>query len=141
MNKKFSTPVKEAISNSHTVAIHFGNDFIGAEHLLLGMMANEGDKTLRSVFEKNKVDLSLLKQTLEIRVGSATKVEPAKKINRLPLNPAAERVIRDAVKEAELAGSREIRTTDLLLAFLAEGDAETGKILQDAGLTYADAKP
>jgi ATP-dependent Clp protease ATP-binding subunit ClpC len=67
MDNNFSAQVKEIISFSREEALRLGNDFIGTEHLLLGLI-REGDNTAIRILKTFNVDLYELRK--EIRISS-----------------------------------------------------------------------
>lgn len=73
MDNNFSTQVKEIISFSREEALRLGNDFIGTEHLLLGLI-REGDNTAIKILKGFNVDIFELKKKL----NSPLKIKPAK---------------------------------------------------------------
>ena len=67
MDHNFSSQVKEIISYSREEALRLGNDFIGTEHLLLGMI-REGENTAIKVLRHLNVDLQELRKEVELAV-------------------------------------------------------------------------
>ena len=67
MDNNFSTQVKEIISFSREEALRLGNDFIGTEHLLLGLI-REGDNTAVRILKSFNVDLYELRKEIEMAV-------------------------------------------------------------------------
>ena len=63
-NKRFSPKVKQVISKSRDEAIRMGHDYIGTEHLLMGIMQENNGLAVR-VLDSLEVDTSDLKQTIE----------------------------------------------------------------------------
>src|SRR5437764_11585687 len=91
MDNNFSSQVKEIISFSREEALRLGNDFIGTEHLLLGLI-REGDNTAVKILKSFNVDLYELRKEVELAVKDKTgkKIE---NINSLHLTNQAEKVI------------------------------------------------
>jgi ATP-dependent Clp protease ATP-binding subunit ClpC len=71
MDNNFSAQVKEIISFSREEALRLGNDFIGTEHLLLGLI-REGDNTAIRILKSFNVDLYELRKEIELAVKDKT---------------------------------------------------------------------
>ena len=71
MDNNFSAQVKEIISFSREEALRLGNDFIGTEHLLLGLI-REGDNTAVRILKSFNVDLYELRKEVEMAVKDKT---------------------------------------------------------------------
>ena len=99
MDNNFSAQVKEIISFSREEALRLGNDFIGTEHLLLGLI-REGENTAVRILKSFNVDLYELRKEVELAVKDKTGKNIAN-INSLPLTKQAEKVIRVTVLEAK----------------------------------------
>src|SRR5215210_9172274 len=99
MDSNFSPKVKEIISYSREEALRLGNDFIGTEHLLLGLI-RDGENTAIKVLKQLNVDLYELRKEVELAVKDKTGKNIAN-INSLPLTKQAEKVIRVTVLEAK----------------------------------------
>ena len=99
MDNNFSAQVKEIISYSREEALRLGNDFIGTEHLLLGLIRDE-ENTAIKVLKQLNVDLYELRKEIELAVKDKTGKNIAN-INSLPLTKQAEKVIRVTVLEAK----------------------------------------
>jgi ATP-dependent Clp protease ATP-binding subunit ClpC len=99
MDSNFSPKVKEIISYSREEALRLGNDFIGTEHLLLGLI-REGESIAMRILQSLKIDLFDLRKEVEVVIkdkGSRTIAN----VNSLPLTRQAEKVIRITVLEAK----------------------------------------
>src|SRR5438045_7685551 len=92
MDNNFSTQVKEIISFSREEALRLGNDFIGTEHLLLGLI-REGDNTAIRILKSFNVDLYELRKEIELAVKDKTG-KNIENINSLTLTKKDEKVIR-----------------------------------------------
>ena len=71
MDNNFSAQVKEIISFSREEALRLGNDFIGTEHLLLGLI-REGDNTAVRILKSFNVDLYELRKEVELAIKDKT---------------------------------------------------------------------
>ncbi len=119
MEAKFSQRVKDVLSFSREEAIRLGNEYIGVEHLLLGMI-REGEGLAIRILSYLNVDMAELRRTIETAI-----VNPANhnKVNdNLPLVKQAERALKLTYLEAKLFNSELIGTEHLLLAILKDED-------------------
>lgn len=87
MDSNFSPKVKEVISYSREEALRLGNDFIGTEHLLLGLI-RDGDGVAVGVLHQMQVDLAQLRKELEYAIKDKNN-RPMANINSLPLTKQA----------------------------------------------------
>ena len=115
MDNNFSAQVKEIISYSREEALRLGNDFIGTEHLLLGVI-REGENTALKVLQNLNVDLYELRKEVEMAVKDKSG-KNIQNINSLPLTRHAEKVIRVTVLEAKALKSPMVETEHLCYPF------------------------
>lgn len=132
MDSNFSQRVQEVIRLSREEAIRLGHDYIGTEHLLLGII-REGEGLAINIFRNLSVEISQLKKTIEDTVkhsGSSLTV------GNIPLTKQAEKVLKITYLEAKLFKSDIIGTEHLLLSMLREDDNLAAQILHQFGVTY-----
>ena len=118
MDDNFSSRVKDVITYSKEEALRLGHDFIGTEHLLLGMLRDGGGKAI-SILNSLEVDLEYLRKKVEI-------LSPPNPINdfdqnhkkNLHLTRQAERALKTTFLEAKLFQGKSINTAHLLLCIL-----------------------
>jgi ATP-dependent Clp protease ATP-binding subunit ClpC len=134
MDNNFSTQVKEIISFSREEALRLGNDFIGTEHLLLGLI-REGDNTAVRILKSFNVDLYELRKEIELAVKDKTGKNIAN-INSLPLTKQAEKVIRVTVLEAKALKSPTVETEHLMLSILKNKENIATQILNQFDVDY-----
>ncbi len=134
MDNNFSTQVKEIISFSREEALRLGNDFIGTEHLLLGLI-RDGDNTAIKVLKQLNVDLYELRKEVELAVKDKTGKNIAN-INSLPLTKQAEKVIRVTVLEAKALKSPLVDTEHLMLSILKNKENIATQILNQFDVDY-----
>ena len=134
MDNNFSTQVKEIISFSREEALRLGNDFIGTEHLLLGLI-REGDNTGVKILKSFNVDLYELRKEIELAVKDKTGKNIAN-INSLPLTKQAEKVIRVTVLEAKALKSPTVETEHLMLSILKNKENIATQILNQFDVDY-----
>jgi ATP-dependent Clp protease ATP-binding subunit ClpC len=134
MDSNFSPKVKEIISYSREEALRLGNDFIGTEHLLLGLI-REGEGVAIRVLQNLQVDLFDLRKELEIAIKDKGS-KPMANINSLPLTKQAEKVIRITVLEAKALKSPTVETEHLLLSILKNKENVATQILHQYEVDY-----
>src|SRR5687767_13156016 len=134
MDNNFSSQVKEIISFSREEALRLGNDFIGTEHLLLGLI-REGDNTAVRILKSFNVDPYELRKEVELAVKDKTGKNIAN-INSLPLTKQAEKVIRVTVLEAKALKSPTVETEHLMLSILKNKENIATQILNQFDVDY-----
>lgn len=138
MDNNFSAQVKEIISYSREEALRLGNDFIGTEHLLLGLI-RDGENTAIKVLKQLNVDLYELRKEVELAVKDKTGKNIAN-INSLPLTKQAEKVIRVTVLEAKALKSPLVETEHLMLSILKNKENIATQILNQYDVDYENFK-
>src|SRR3954464_13083765 len=134
MNNNFSSQVKEIISFSREEALRLGNDFIGTEHLLLGLI-REGDNTAIRILKSFNVDLYELRKEIELAVKDKTGKNIAN-INSVQLPKQEEREIRVTVLEAKALKSPTVETEHLMLSILKNKENIATQILNQFDVDY-----
>ena len=134
MDNNFSSQVKEIISYSREEALRLGNDFIGTEHLLLGLI-REGDNTAIKILKSFNVDIFELRKEIEMAIKDKTGKNIAN-INSLPLTKQAEKVIRITVLEAKTLKSNMVETEHLMLSILKNKENIATQILNQFDVDY-----
>jgi ATP-dependent Clp protease ATP-binding subunit ClpC len=135
MEAKFSPRVKDVISYSREEAIRLGHDYIGVEHLLLGLI-REGDGKAIKTLKALDVDTIRLKKVIEDTVkGTATSSLTSNLVN-IPLTKQAEKVLKITYLEAKIFKTDIIGTEHLLLSVLRDEDNIASQILVQFAVTY-----
>ena len=134
MDNNFSAQVKEIISYSREEALRLGNDFIGTEHLLLGLI-REGENTAVRILKSFNVDIYELRKEIELAIKDKTGKNIAN-INSLPLTKQAEKVIRVTVLEAKALKSATVETEHLMLSILKNKENIATQILNQFDVDY-----
>ncbi len=138
MEAKFSNRVKEVISLSREEALRLGHDYIGTEHLLLGMI-REGDGVAISLLGKLSVSPSDLRDGIE-KATHSTASSVMKKASNIPLTRQSEKVLKITYLEAKIFRSSLIGTEHLLLSILRDESNLGCKILEKFDVTYEVVK-
>lgn len=134
MEAKFSNRVKEVISLSREEALRLGHDYIGTEHLLLGMI-REGEGVAVSILKKLGVPLDELRLSVE-RAVKGTASHNGKNLANIPLTRQSEKVLKITYLEAKIFKSQLIGTEHLLLSILRDEDNIATQILQKFDTSY-----
>ena len=137
MEAKFSPRVKDLISHSRDEAVRLMNEFVGAEHLLLGLIRlNEG--TGVHILQEFNLDLNQVKTEVE-KILSKSSVSYIANLN-LPLLKQTENIIKQSYLEAKEFKSAVIGTEHLLLTILRNEDSVACQVLNKYGVMYENAR-
>ncbi len=134
MEAKFSNRVKEVISLSREEALRLGHDYIGTEHLLLGMI-REGEGVAVSLLKKLGVSLEELRTAIE-QATKGTATSNVKNLANIPLTRQSEKVLKITYLEAKIFKSQLIGTEHLLLSILRDEDNLATQILDKFDVSY-----
>ncbi|MGB1075674.1 MAG: ATP-dependent Clp protease ATP-binding subunit [Flavobacteriales bacterium] len=137
MDAKFSPRVKDVITFSREEALRLGHNYIGVEHLLLGII-REGEGTAVRILEGLNVDLQKLRKVLEGSIRPATGKSVG--TGNVPLVKQAEKVLKITYLEAKIFKSNVIGTEHLLLSILKDEDNVATKSLNAFNIDYEVAK-
>ena len=137
MDAKFSPRVKDVITYSREEALRLGHNYIGVEHLLLGII-REGEGTAIRILEGLNVDLPRLRKMVEgsISPSSVTSGNPG----NIPLVKQAEKILKITYLEAKTFKSPVIGTEHLLLSILKDENNVATKALLALNVDYDEAK-
>ena len=132
MEGNFSSKVRDVIQFSREEALRLGHDYIGTEHLILGIV-RLGDGVAIRILKNLDCDLFKLKKTVEDTVrGTGGTVT----VGNIPLTKQAEKVLRITYLEAKLYKSDTIGTEHLLLSLLRDEENIAAQILQQFSVSY-----
>ncbi|MEC7264380.1 MAG: ATP-dependent Clp protease ATP-binding subunit [Bacteroidota bacterium] len=140
MDDNFSPRVKDVIAYSKEEALRLGHDFIGTEHLMLGLLRDGNGKAI-SILDALDVDLEHLRRKVEIlspaNPNSGTMQKDKKNLH---LTRQAERALKTTFLEAKLFQSSSINTAHLLLCILRNENDPTTKLLHKLKVDYDNVK-
>src|SRR5210317_2277516 len=139
MDDNFSPRVKEVLSHSKDEALRLGHEFIGTEHLLLGILKDGSGKAI-SILDQLDIDLEHLRRKVEILSPSNTESLTSNDKKNLRLTRQAERAIKTTFLEAKLFQSTTINTAHLLLCILRNENDPTTKLLNKLKVDYDNVK-
>jgi len=136
MDGNFSERVQEVIRLSREEALRLGHDYIGTEHILLGII-REGYGIAVKILQNLNVDLLTLKKTVEntVKTSGGTLT-----IGNIPLTKQAEKVLKITQIESKIYKSNVIGTEHILLSLLRDEDNIATQILQQFQVTYETAR-
>lgn len=135
MNKKFSPEVKKIITQSRDEALRLGNNYIGTEHLLLGLLADRESNAVK-VLASMDVDFVELNKLLEESALEKGHASGGITAGNVPLDKHAEKVLKVTFLEAKLFKTDEISPEHLLLSILKHKDNVASKILKKYDIDY-----
>jgi len=135
MNKKFSQNVKKVLANSREESLRLGHDYIGTEHILLGLI-QEKDTLAVQVLKSLKVDLKDLRNRIEEAIPVKKGNETTFQVGNLPLNKHAEKVLKFTYLEAKVNREEEIYPEHLVLSLLKHHENLASQILDQFNVDY-----
>jgi len=133
MEAKFSPRVKDVITYSREEAMRLGHDYIGIEHLMLGMI-RDGDGMGMRLLKSLGVDSPELRKMIES--GLVPGLRKSNNLANIPLVKQAEKVLKLTYLEAKTFKSVQIGTEHLLLCVLKDQDNIVTKSLLKFGIDY-----
>ena len=136
MNSMFSDQVKQVMQLAREEAARLGHNYIGTEHLLLGIIRG-GKSTAVQVLTNLNLNLESIKQSIDDFVASSGS---SMTMGEVPFTPRAKQILEIAANEAKEMKSRVVRTSHLLLALLKDKDGVAAQILVTFGVDHRTAK-
>lgn len=133
---RFSPKVKEVISQSREEALRLGHDYIGTEHLLLGLL-KETNSSAVQMLRALRVDTNTLVRAIEESIhDSKTKGEHIYEVGNLPLTRQAEKVLKVTFLEAKRLHTEVIGTEHIVLSILKHKENLAARILMEFDVDY-----
>src|SRR5437588_294717 len=126
---KFTDRARKVLTLAQDEAQRFNHNYIGTEHLLLGLV-REGEGVAARVLENMNVELSKVRTAVEFIIGRGDR--PV--VGEVGLTPRAKRVIELAIDEARRRGHNYIGTEHLLLGLVREGEGIAAGVLESLGV-------
>jgi ATP-dependent Clp protease ATP-binding subunit ClpC len=140
MDDNFSPRVKDVIAYSKEEALRLGHDFIGTEHLMLGLLRDGNGKAI-NILNALDIDLNHLRRKVEIlSPANPSTSETSNQKKNLHLTRQAERALKTTFLEAKLFQSTSINTAHLLLCILRNENDPTTKLLNKLKVDYDNVK-
>ncbi|WP_374960160.1 ATP-dependent Clp protease ATP-binding subunit [Gilvibacter sp.] len=140
MDDNFSPRVKDVIAYSKEEALRLGHDFIGTEHLMLGLLRDGNGKAI-NILNALDIDLNNLRRKVEIlSPANPNSAATSNDKKNLHLTRQAERALKTTFLEAKLFQSSSINTAHLLLCILRNENDPTTKLLNKLKIDYDGVK-
>ena len=138
MDENFSPRVREVISYSKEEAMRLGHDYIGTEHLMLGMI-RDGEGSAMQILLDLGIEADFMKGKIEA-ISSPNRGRQISSKKNLPLTRQAEKALKTTFLEAKLFQSSVIRTPHLLLCILRNEDDPVTRLFKQQGVEYDNVK-
>lgn len=135
MDANFSADAQSALRHSRAEAIRLGHDYIGTEHLLLGLLQDRSNAA--TILVGFGVDLDDLRKAIEQNAPPTAGLPP---FGNIPLTKQAEMVLKRTYIEAKATKSPVIDTEHLLLALLSDSQNLAAQVLSMYEIQYDDVK-
>jgi len=136
MEAKFSNKVKEVISLAREEALRLGHDYIGTEHLMLGM-SRDGQGPGIDLLQRSGVSMDSLRQSIEHSTASTSRSTfNRENMLNIPFTKQAEKVLRLTYLEAKYFKTNIVETDHLLMAVLRDEDNVATQILEKYQVYY-----
>jgi ATP-dependent Clp protease ATP-binding subunit ClpC len=136
MDSKFSPRIKDVLSYSREEAIRLGNDYIGTEHLFLGII-RDGEGIAIDVMNKLHLDYNKMRKDIEIQLRKESSLQFEANI---PLLKNTEKALKLVFLEARAMNESTVNTGHLLLAILKEKDSLICSIFKHYNVGYDEVK-
>ena len=127
---KYTERAKQVLMLAREEANRFNHNYIGTEHLLLGLV-REGEGIAAKVLYDMGVDITKVRSAVEFIIGRGERVN----VGEISLTPRAKKVIELAVEEARRLGHSYIGTEHLLLGLVREGEGIAAGVLESLGVS------
>jgi len=138
MDENFSPRVRDVITFSKEEAMRLGHDYIGTEHLMLGMI-REGEGSAIQILGELGINIQSFRNKIEA-ISSPNEGRPISSKKNLPLTRQAEKALKTTFLEAKLFQSAVIRTPHLLLCILRNEDDPVTRLFKQQGVEYESVK-
>ena len=139
MDDNFSPKVKDVIAYSKEEALRLGHDFIGTEHLMLGLLRKANGEAI-DVLNALDIDLAMLRKKIEGLSPANINIYTGNDKKSLHLTKQAEKALKTTFLEAKLFKSKAVSTAHLLLCVLRNENDPTTKLLNKFDINYNEVK-
>lgn len=133
MSNQYTQKLSQILTYSKEEAIRLGNDFIGPEHMLLGIIRDGENVAMTTLLEKFNLDIAKLKSNLESMLRDQAITLQS---NDISFNDKSSTVLRLSILEARLKKSKASDAEHLILAIMKQKDNLAARILEDSNVTY-----
>src|SRR6266705_1617611 len=132
---KFTERARKVLSLAQEEAQRFQHNYIGTEHLLLGLV-REGEGVAAKVLSNLGVELQTVRNAVEFIIGRGDRIV----LGEIGLTPRAKKVIELAIDEARRMNHHYIGTEHLLLGLIREGEGVAAGVLESLGIKLEQAR-
>jgi ATP-dependent Clp protease ATP-binding subunit ClpC len=132
MDSQFSPRIKDIIGYSREEAIRLGNDYIGQEHLFLGIL-RDGEGIATEILERMNVDLAEIKRLIERKIKTDKLIDIKSDLMMLK---STEKALKLIYLEARSFKSPTVNSGHLLLAILKDNNNIVTQLLVEFGVNY-----
>ena len=129
MRPPFTETLSESLRLADDQARQLRQEFVGTEHLLLGILAAKAGDAFRALQAEINIEQLMPKLTRALPKAA----EQPLVTGRLPLSPKAQRAVNTAISEAQAAGQANVSTRFILLALLDDGESAVRQVLSESG--------
>jgi len=136
MFDRFTDRARKVMALARKEAQRFNHDFIGTEHILLGLI-QEGSGVAANVLKTLGVEIEKIRREIEKNVQSGPSMVT---MGQLPFTPRAKKVLELSMEEAQELGHNYIGTEHLLLGLIRENDGVAAQVLLDMNLKLEDVR-
>lgn len=133
----FTDRVKKVMQLAREESVRLGNDYVGTEHLLLGLV-REGEGVAITVLKNLNVDMEDLSRDIEKSISATGSMMTIGQM--IPFTPRAKKVLEVAAQEAANMGHRYIGTEHLLLALMKDNESAAANALATVHVEYSKVK-
>jgi ATP-dependent Clp protease ATP-binding subunit ClpC len=132
----FSMPARSAVTRAHQEARTHGNDYIGTEHLLLGVLDANDDGAVVETLRSFNVTRQAVRWRVEDSIGPVGEPQPG----HVPFTPRAKSTLQRSRYEAEVRGHHRVEPSDILAALMWESESAAAKAVASLGVHPADVR-
>ncbi len=128
MFERFTDRARRVVVRAQEEARTLGQDYIGPEHVLLGLVHDDGGVAAKAL-ESLGIGLAAVRQRVEEIIGRGEQAPSG----HIPFTPQAKEVLKLALQEARALGHSYIGTEHILLGLISEGDGVAARVLTGLG--------
>jgi len=138
MEAKFSKRIKEIISLSREEAIRLEHDYIGTEHLILGIF-RDGENVALQLLEELQMPFEEVRQILE-RSTRNTASQGIRNLSNIPLTRQSEKILKITYLEAKALKAETVDSEHLLLSILRDNNNLAAQVMEKFDINYERVK-
>jgi ATP-dependent Clp protease ATP-binding subunit ClpA len=136
---RFNDRAKKVLAYAQEEAVRFKHNYIGTEHLLLGLV-REGESVAARVLNSLGIELSKVRTAVEFIIGAGDAANMPSSPSEITISPRTKKVIELSIDEARRLGHNHIGPEHLLLGLLREGEGIASGVIESLGITLAKVR-